>query len=77
MLCDEPLDIIELGAGDGHKTLMLLERLTAAFNLYLPTRINREFGANFSAQHFQFRSNFDFQTHAAESWLISLKDQQV
>ena len=50
---------------------------TAAFNLNLLTRINREFDANFSAQHFQFRSYFDFQTHAIESWLVSLRDQQV
>ena len=52
-------------------------QITAAFNLNLLTRINHEFDANFSAQHFQFRSYFDFQTHAIESWLVSLKDQQV
>jgi len=66
------------------KDISMMERayndpaqMTAAFNLNVLTRINRELGANFSTQQFQFRSYFDFRTQAIESWLVSRKRQKV
>jgi len=51
--------------------------LTAAFNLNLLTRINRELGADFSLENFQHYQNYNPETGACRSYLISLCDQQV
>ncbi|WP_116788641.1 L-histidine N(alpha)-methyltransferase [Flavobacterium psychrotrophum] len=51
--------------------------ITAAFNLNLLTRINRELGANFDIQDFEHYQNYDPLTGACRSYLVSLKKQTV
>lgn len=51
--------------------------ITARFNLNLLDRINRELKGNFSTTDFSHYSNYDPQTGANKSYLISEKDQQV
>lgn len=51
--------------------------VTAAFNLNLLERMNRELGANFEPSSFAHRATFDPGRLAMESWLQSLKDQTV
>ena len=50
---------------------------TAAFNLNLLERINREMGADFNLQNFKHHETYNPRSGAAKSYLISLKDQQV
>ena len=50
---------------------------TAAFNLNLLTRINRELDANFNLDNFNHHEIYDPESGAAKSYLISAKDQEV
>ncbi|WP_343610842.1 L-histidine N(alpha)-methyltransferase [Chryseobacterium oranimense] len=51
--------------------------ITAAFNLNLLSRINRELGADFDPQQFQHYQTYDPVSGACRSFLVSLKDQTV
>lgn len=50
---------------------------TREFNLNLLTRINRELGADFDMEGFEHRPEYDEETGAALSYLVSLRQQQV
>lgn len=47
------------------------EGVTAAFNLNLLARLNRELGADFDLRGFEHRATFDPVRPAMESWLLS------
>ncbi len=49
--------------------------VTAAFNLNLLARMNRELGADFDLDGFQHRATFDPGRPAMESWLVSRRQQ--
>lgn len=51
--------------------------VTAAFNLNLLSRINRELGGNFDLARFEHQALFNEQTHSIEMHLRSLDDQIV
>lgn len=51
--------------------------ITRRFNLNLLTRINRELGANFVVADFDHYATYHPITGAAESFLVSLKEQTV
>jgi dimethylhistidine N-methyltransferase len=51
--------------------------ITAAFNLNLLRRINRELGATFDLQQFQHRAFFNDWASRVEMHLVSLSDQTV
>lgn len=51
--------------------------ITAAFNLNLLSRINRELNADFDPEKFQHYETYDPETGACKSYLISLTDQNV
>lgn len=51
--------------------------ITAAFNLNLLTRINRELDANFQEDQFEHYQNYDPVSGACRSYLVSLEDQTV
>lgn len=51
--------------------------ITAAFNLNLLYRINRELGANFNVSQFKHWETYNPQTGATRSYLISKVDQEV
>ncbi|WP_097128634.1 L-histidine N(alpha)-methyltransferase [Pedobacter xixiisoli] len=51
--------------------------ITAAFNLNLLSRINRELGANMDTDNFSHYQNYDPETGACRSYLVSLVRQQV
>jgi dimethylhistidine N-methyltransferase len=51
--------------------------ITAAFNLNILTRMNRELGANFDINLFRHRAHFNVSENRIEMHLISLKDQLV
>lgn len=51
--------------------------ITAAFNLNLLLRINRELGANFNLKQFQHFQTYDPITGACRSFLISLTNQKI
>lgn len=51
--------------------------VTKNFNLNLLTRINRELGANFDLSQFEHFGTYDVKLGAMESFLLSLKDQDV
>jgi dimethylhistidine N-methyltransferase len=53
------------------------EGVTAAFNLNLLARMNRELEADFDLSAFAHRATFDPVRPAMESWLVSLRRQQV
>jgi len=53
------------------------EGVTAAFNLNLLSRINRELGADFDLSAFEHRATFDPGRPAMESWLVSRRRQVV
>ena len=53
------------------------EGVTAAFNLNLLTRINRELGADFDTEQFGFYSNYNIETGEVRSYLVSKQAQQV
>lgn len=52
-------------------------RVTAAFNLNLLGRMNRELGANFDLRAFAHRAFFNTEESRIEMHLVSLKDQLV
>ena len=51
--------------------------ITAAFNLNLLRRINRELQADFDLQHFRHWETYNPANGEARSYLVSLKDQDV
>lgn len=51
--------------------------ITAAFNLNLLTRLNRELAANFDPAQFQHYQTYDPISGACRSYLVSLKEQKV
>lgn len=51
--------------------------VTAAFNLNLLERLNREVGANFDLSGFQHRARWNPQAERMEMYLVSLLDQRV
>jgi dimethylhistidine N-methyltransferase len=51
--------------------------ITAAFNLNLLSRINRELGGDFDTSQFEHVETYDPETGAARSFLISKKEQEV
>lgn len=51
--------------------------ITAAFNLNLLTRINRELAADFDLKQFQHYQTYDPVSGACKSYLVSLKQQTV
>jgi len=51
--------------------------VTAHFNLNLLTRINRELGGDFKPGQFKYYGNFNENSGAVESHLVSRKDQTV
>jgi L-histidine N-alpha-methyltransferase len=51
--------------------------ITKAFNLNLLVRINRELGANFQINQFDFYSYYNPVNGEVRSYLVSLKSQQV
>jgi len=53
------------------------EGVTAAFNLNLLGRMNRELGADFDLEAFGHRATFDPVRPAMESWLVSRRRQRV
>lgn len=53
------------------------EGVTAAFNLNLLTRMNRELGANFDIRQFRHYGTYSVFTGAMESYLVSLVPQVV
>ena len=53
------------------------EGVTAAFNLNLLARINRELGADFDLGGFRHEATFDPGRPAMESWLVSRRRQTV
>lgn len=76
-------DIVLIGF-DLHKNPQIIlnayndkEGITAAFNLNLLTRINRELDADFNLENFQHYQNYDPETGACRSFLVSLCDQTV
>ena len=53
------------------------EGVTAAFNLNLLTRINRELGGDFSPEGFAHQARWNETESAVEMHLVSLRDQVV
>ena len=51
--------------------------VTAAFNLNLLARINRELGANFDLRSFRHEARYNTQHHRVEMHLRSMRDQTV
>jgi len=51
--------------------------VTAAFNMNLLARMNRELGADFDLSGFRHRATFDAERAVMESWLVSLRRQVV
>lgn len=51
--------------------------VTAAFNLNLLSRINRELHADFNVENFEHYQTYDPLTGACKSYLVSLKNQDV
>jgi L-histidine Nalpha-methyltransferase len=51
--------------------------VTAAFNLNLLTRINRELGADFDLKEFRHSARYNTSEHRIEMHLVSLRDQTV
>ena len=76
-------DMFVLGA-DLKKDMTRIQRayndsrgVTALFNLNLLERINRELGANFQSDQFDFHSYYNPVMGAVESYIVSLCDQTV
>ncbi len=51
--------------------------ITAAFNLNLLTRMNRELGADFNPEQFEHFTDYDILTGTIKSYLVSKKQQTV
>jgi dimethylhistidine N-methyltransferase len=69
---------------DLHKSAALLEPayddaagITAAFELNVLARLNREFEADFEPQNFAYRSRYNVPAHRVEMYLESLVAQRV
>lgn len=60
-----------------HKAYFDSKGTTAAFNLNLLHRINRELGGNFKTNYFRFYPYYNPQTGAVMSYLVSQKEQTV
>ena len=78
-----PNDRLILGA-DLRKSREVLERayddtagVTAAFNLNLLARVNRELDGDFDLQQFEHRAHYDEFLGRVEMHLVSLRDQRV
>ncbi len=66
----KPTDILERAYNDA-------QGITAAFNLNLLTRINRELGATFDVRHFAHRAFYDAEHGRIEMHLVSTVPQRV
>lgn len=64
------VDIIEAAYNDA-------EGVTAAFNLNVLTRINRELDADFDLTRFEHRAQYNHERHCIEIHLLSVCDQTV
>lgn len=79
----QPEDIVLMGFDLKKNPHTVLEAyndragITAAFNLNLLSRINRELNGNFNTEQFQHYETYDPLTGSCRSFLISLADQQV
>lgn len=51
--------------------------ITKKFNLNLLIRMNRELGASFNINNFDFYSHYESETGDVKSYIVSLKDQKV
>ncbi len=51
--------------------------VTAAFNMNLLARMNRELGANFDLARFRFRARWDERDGAVRSYVVSARQQRV
>jgi L-histidine N-alpha-methyltransferase len=51
--------------------------ITREFNLNVLRRLNKEFGSQFNVHEFEHYANYEPETGAAKSFLVSLKDQNV
>jgi len=51
--------------------------ITAAFNLNLLNRINKELGGNFDIEQFTHQASYSKEEGIARSFLVSLKEQEV
>lgn len=51
--------------------------ITRAFNMNLLTRLNRELGAEFNTNQFDFYSHYNPETGAVKSFLVSLEKQDI
>ncbi len=51
--------------------------VTAAFNMNLLARMNRELGANFELARFRFRARWDEKGGAVRSYVVSARQQRV
>lgn len=51
--------------------------VTAAFNLNLLERINRELGADFAIDHYRHQAVYDRQSGRIEMYIVSLREQVV
>jgi len=51
--------------------------ITAAFNLNMLVRINRELGGNFDVQAYEHRAHYDEKAGRIEMHLVSAREQQV
>lgn len=67
---DKPRDILERAYDDP-------EGVTAAFNLNLLRRANRELGADFDPEAFEHRAIFNEEASRIEMHLVSRRDQRV
>lgn len=66
----KPVDVLERAYDDS-------EGVTAAFNLNLIDRLNREFGCGLKKEHFQHRAIFNPAYQRIEMHLMSLQDQVI
>jgi L-histidine Nalpha-methyltransferase len=86
------VSIAELAGRDGalflgvdlQKSIEVLEAayndaagVTAAFNLNMLTRINRELDANFDLSSFEHRARYNHERHCIEMLIVSRRDQAV
>ena len=53
------------------------ENVTTEFNLNILRRINRELGADFDIDGFEYHGNYDISSGTIESYLVSKKSQTV
>jgi dimethylhistidine N-methyltransferase len=68
---------LEKDAGTLHRAYNDAQGVTAAFNLNLLKRINRELGANFSLKKFEHHAFYNCERHRIEMHLASVCRQRV